>query len=67
MGEWDLGGEEESSRDGSDFSPTMESIENPSFPFPLDEDKRLCGDFAERVAERIECGGLTTMEAWGMG
>ena len=42
MGEWDLTGEEELSLlEDSDFSPTMESIENPSFPLPLDEDNKL--------------------------
>jgi len=54
VGEYDLGGEAESSRDGSDFSPTIESIEKPSFPFPLEEERRLCGDLAESVAERME-------------
>ena len=67
VGEWDRGGEAESMRDGSDFSPTMESIENPSFPFAFVEVRRLCGDLAERVAERIECAGRTAMEACGLG
>ena len=40
-----------------DFSPTMESMEKPSFPFPLEAARRLWEDLAERVAERMECGG----------
>ena len=45
-----------------DFSPTMESMEKPSFPFPLEAARRLWEDLAERVAERMECGGL--VEWW---
>ena len=37
-----------------DFSPTMESMENPSFPFPLEAARRLWEVLAERVAERME-------------
>ena len=59
MGDWDLPPPPgvTTSRAG-DPSPTMESMEKPSLPFPLEAARRLWEDLAESVAERMEWGGL---------
>lgn len=41
-----------------DPSPTIESMEKPSLPLPLEAARRLWEDLAESVAERMEWGGL---------